>query len=99
QGSCRAHAVEETGGVRILLVEDEPKLAALLRRGLGEEGVTADVAGSGADGLWQATEHPYDVVVLDVMLPDIDGLEVCRRIRAVARGTPILILTAVGSVP
>jgi two-component system, OmpR family, response regulator len=60
--------------VRILLVEDEPKLAGLLQRGLREEGVTADLAGTGADGLWHATERPYDVVVLDVMLPDLDGL-------------------------
>ena len=85
--------------MRILLVEDEPKLAALLRRGLREEGITADVAGNGADGLWRATEHPYDVVVLDVMLPDVDGREVCRRLRAVDRQTPVLMLTAVGSVP
>jgi two-component system OmpR family response regulator len=85
--------------VRILLVEDEAKLAALLQRGLGEEGITADVAGTGADGLWRATEHPYDVVVLDVMLPDLDGVEVCRRIRSVDRRTPVLMLTAVGSVP
>jgi two-component system OmpR family response regulator len=85
--------------VRILLVDDEPKLAALLQRGLREEGITADIAGSGADGLWQATEHPYDVVVLDVMLPDLHGLDVCRRIRAADRHTPVLMLTAVGSVP
>ena len=85
--------------MRILLVEDEPKLAALLARGLREEGIQADLAGTGADGLWQATEHPYDVVVLDVMLPDLDGVEVCRRIRAVDRQTPVLMLTAVGSVP
>jgi two-component system, OmpR family, response regulator len=84
--------------VRILLVDDEPKLAALLQRGLREEGITADVAGSGADGLWQATEHPYDVVVLDVMLPDLHGLDVCRRIRAADAHTPVLMLTAVGSV-
>jgi two-component system, OmpR family, response regulator len=84
--------------VRILIVEDEAKLAALLQRGLGEEGITADVAGTGADGLWQATEHPYDVVVLDLMLPDLDGLELCRRIRAVDRRTPVLMLTAVASV-
>jgi two-component system, OmpR family, response regulator len=87
------------GAVRILLVEDEAKLAALLQRGLREEGITADVAATGADGLWQATENLYDVVVLDVMLPDFDGLEVCRRIRAVDPRTPVLMLTAVGTVP
>ena len=85
--------------MRILLVEDQPKLARLLRRGLLEEGVTADLAATGLDGVWLATEHPYDVVVLDVMLPDVDGLEVCRRIRAVDDGTPILMLTALNAVP
>ena len=80
--------------MRILLVEDQPKLARLLQKGLREEGVTADVAATGLDGVWLATEHPYDVVVLDVMLPDVDGLEVCRRIRAVDDRTPILMLTA-----
>jgi two-component system OmpR family response regulator len=85
--------------VRILLVEDEAKLAGLLQRGLREEGITADVAGSGAEGLWHATEHVYDVIVLDVMLPDVGGLEVCRRVRAADRRTPVLMLTALGSVP
>jgi two-component system OmpR family response regulator len=85
--------------VRILLVEDEAKLAALLQRGLREEEIIADIASTGPDGLWQATEQMYDVVVLDVMLPDLDGLEVCRRIRAVDARTPVLMLTAVGSVP
>ena len=85
--------------MRILLVEDQAKLAALLQRGLREEGITADVAGTGAEGLWHATEHPYDVIVLDVMLPDLDGLEVCRRIRSGGLRTPVLMLTAVGSVP
>ena len=85
--------------MRILLVEDHAKLAGLLRRGLGEEGVCADVSGTGADGLWRATEQPYDVVVLDVMLPDLDGLEVCRRIRRAGVTTPVLMLTAIGGVP
>jgi DNA-binding response OmpR family regulator len=79
--------------MRILLVEDQPKLARLLRKGLLEEGVTADLAATGLDGVWLATEHPYDVVVLDVMLPDVDGLEVCRRIRA-RHNVPIIMLTA-----
>jgi two-component system OmpR family response regulator len=85
--------------VRILLVEDGAKLAALLQRGLAEEGITADVAGTGADGLWHATERPYDVVVLDRMLPDLDGVEVCRQLRSVDARTPVLMLTAVGAVP
>jgi two-component system OmpR family response regulator len=85
--------------MRILLVEDQPKLARLLQQGLREEHVTADVPATGQDGVWRATEQPYDVLVLDVMLPDIDGLEVCRRIRAVDDLTPILMLTALGAVP
>ena len=83
----------------MLLVEDEAKLARLLQRGLREEQIGADIAGNGADGLWMATEQPYDVLVLDVMLPDIEGLEVCRRIRAVDDHTPVLMLTALGAVP
>ncbi len=85
--------------MRVLLVEDEAKLAHLLQRGLREEQVHADVAGTGGDGVWMATEQPYDVLVLDVMLPDLDGIEVCRRIRAVDDHTPVLMLTALGGVP
>jgi len=85
--------------MRILLVEDNAKLAALLRRGLLEEGITAQVAANGVDGLWRATENQYDVVALDVMLPELDGVEVCRRIRAAHVRTPVLMLTAVGAVP
>jgi two-component system, OmpR family, response regulator len=85
--------------MRILLVEDQPKLARLLQQGLREEQIAADVAATGADGVWMATERPYDVLVLDVMLPDIDGLEVCRRVRSVDDRTPVLILTALGAVP
>jgi two-component system OmpR family response regulator len=84
--------------MRILLVEDHAKLAGLLRHGLREEGITADVVGTGADGLWRATEEAYDVLVLDVMLPDLDGVEVCRRLRDLDVRTPVLMLTAVGSV-
>ena len=85
--------------MRILLVEDQESLARLLQHGLREEHVTADVATTGTDGVWMATERPYDVLVLDVMMPDLDGLEVCRRIRAVDDRTPVLMLTALGSVP
>jgi two-component system OmpR family response regulator len=85
--------------MRILLVEDQPKLARLLQQGLREEQITADVASTGADGVWMATERPYDVLVLDVMLPDVNGLEVCRRVRAVDDRTPVLMLTALGAVP
>jgi two-component system OmpR family response regulator len=80
--------------VRVLLVEDEPRLAQLLRRGLEEQGYAVDVAGDGAEALWLATETAYDTIVLDVMLPTLDGLQVTRRLRAARRWTPVLLLTA-----
>jgi two-component system OmpR family response regulator len=75
-------------------VEDEIRTAALLRRGLVEEGYAVDVAADGPDGVWRATEFSYDVVVLDVMLPGFDGFEVCRRLRSAGCWVPVLILTA-----
>jgi two-component system, OmpR family, response regulator len=81
-------------GVRVLIVEDQPKLAALLARGLREEGHAADVADRGEDALWMAPAAPYDVIVLDIMLPGIDGLETCRQLRQNAVWTPVLMLTA-----
>ena len=80
--------------VRVLVVEDEPKLAALLRRGLVEEGHAADVAPTGEDALWRALATPYDAIVLDLMLPGLDGVEVCRRLRAAGVWAPVLMLTA-----
>jgi two-component system OmpR family response regulator len=80
--------------MRALVVEDGSKMAALLRRGLQEEGFAVDVAGNGEDGAWFGTENDYDVILLDVMLPDVDGFEVCRRLRAADRWAPILMLTA-----
>jgi two-component system OmpR family response regulator len=80
--------------MRVLVVEDEIKLAALLRRGLLEEGHAADVAASGEDALWMAQATPYDAIVLDLMLPGIDGLEVCRRLRGDGVWSPVLMLTA-----
>jgi two-component system OmpR family response regulator len=80
--------------MRLLIVEDEAKLAALLRRGLQEEGHAADVAGRGEDALWMARARPYDAIVLDVMLPDLDGFEVCRALRDAEIWTPVLFLTA-----
>ncbi|MBA3330634.1 MAG: response regulator [Actinobacteria bacterium] len=68
--------------MRVLIVEDETKLAGLLRRGLVEESHAADVAGSGEDALWMARAIDYDAIVLDLMLPGIDGFEICRRLRA-----------------
>ncbi len=80
--------------MRILVVEDELKMAGLLRRGLEEEGYAVDLAAAGSDGLWAATENQYDAIVLDVMLPDIDGFEVCRQLRSRGRWAPVLMLTA-----
>jgi len=80
--------------MRILVVEDEPKMAGLLRRGLVEEGYAVDIARTGTDGLWAASENPYDAIVLDVMLPDLDGFEVCRRLRTDDRWAPVIMLTA-----
>ena len=80
--------------MRALVVEDGSKMAALLRRGLQEEGFAVDVAANGEDGSWLGAENDYDVILLDVMLPDVDGFEVCRRLRAADRWAPILMLTA-----
>jgi two-component system, OmpR family, response regulator len=85
--------------MRILVVEDEVKLASLIRRGLREDGLLADVAIRGEDALWMACATEYDAIVLDVMLPGIDGLETCRRLRAEGVRAPILMLTARGEVP
>ena len=80
--------------MRVLVVEDDVKMAGLLRRGLGDEGGVVDVASSGEDGLWMAAATPYDAVILDVMLPGIDGFETCRRLREQDVWTPVLVLTA-----
>jgi two-component system OmpR family response regulator len=81
-------------GMRVLVVEDASRVAALLRRGLVEEGYAVDVAGDGPTAVWQATEGAYDAIVLDVMLPGYDGFEVCRRLRRAGRWAPVLMLTA-----
>jgi two-component system OmpR family response regulator len=80
--------------MRVLVVEDETKLRELLRRGLGEEGYTADVADRGEEALWMAHAVSYDAIVLDVMLPGADGFEVCRRLRGNGVWAPVLMLTA-----
>jgi two-component system OmpR family response regulator len=80
--------------MRLLVVEDEPRMATLLERGFREEGYAVDVAGEGPTGLWLATENDYDAVVIDVMLPGLDGFEVCRRMRSEGRWAPVLLLTA-----
>jgi two-component system, OmpR family, response regulator len=83
----------------VLIVEDEEKLALLIRRGLREQGIATDVALTGEDALWMAGSTSYDGIVLDVMLPGVDGFEVCRRLRAERVRTPILMLTARDAVP
>jgi two-component system OmpR family response regulator len=80
--------------MRVLVVEDDVKMASLLRRGLGEDGSAVDVARSGEDAVWMAAAAPYDAVVLDVMLPGIDGFETCRRLRDDGMWAPVLLLTA-----
>jgi len=80
--------------MRVLVVEDEPKLAALLARALREEGHPTDVAGRGEEALWMANVAPYDAIVLDVMLPDLDGFEIVRRLRAKEIWAPVMMLTA-----
>jgi len=80
--------------VRILVVEDERRLAELLKSGLTKEGFAVDLAGDGREGLWMASEHPYDVIVLDVMLPLLNGYGVCAQLRVRGNWTPILMLTA-----
>lgn len=80
--------------MRILVVEDERRLAAGLRAGLVAEGFAVDVASDGTDGLWRAREHRYDAIVLDIMLPGINGYRVCEILRRERNWTPILMLTA-----
>jgi two-component system, OmpR family, response regulator len=80
--------------MRALVVEDELKMAALIRRGLVEEGYAADVARTGEEALWMARATPYDAIVLDLMLPGRSGLEVCKALRESGVWSPILILTA-----
>src|SRR5688500_17410348 len=80
--------------MRILVVEDDPKMAGLLRRGLQEDGRAADVARIGDDALWMAQAVEYDAIVLDLLLPGLDGVEVCRRLRGSGVWSPVLMLTA-----
>jgi DNA-binding response OmpR family regulator len=80
--------------VRVLVVEDEERLAEGLRRGLEAEGFATDVASNGTDGLWMAREFPYDAIVLDILLPGMNGYKVCAALREEGDWTPILMLTA-----
>ncbi len=80
--------------MRILLVEDEPRIASFIRRGMEEEQHAVDVAADGDEGLHLAVVNPYDILVLDVMLPRLNGIELCRLLRAHGNATPVLMLTA-----
>jgi len=80
--------------VRLLVVEDEPRLGAALKRGLEAEGFAVDVATTGTDGLWRAREVGYDAIILDILLPGMNGFRVCSTLRAEGIWTPILMLTA-----
>jgi two-component system, OmpR family, response regulator len=80
--------------MRVLVVEDDPGMARVLVRGLSEEGYAVDRCADGQEALWQAREFAYDAVVLDVMLPAVDGFEVCRRLRDEHVSAPVLMLTA-----
>src|SRR5690349_8480794 len=85
------------GGMNVLVVEDEVKMAALIRRGLGEQGLSVDVAGSGEEAVGMAGACDYDAIVLDVILPGVDGFETCRRMRQEGIWSPVLMLTARGA--
>jgi len=80
--------------MRVLVVEDEIRMARMLQRGLSEDGYSGDLVADGLEAVWQASEIDYDAVVLDLMLPGIDGFEVCRRLREAGRWAPVLMLTA-----
>ena len=80
--------------MRLLVVEDEKKIASALKRGLTAEGFTVDVANNGVEGLWSATENEYDAIILDILLPQMNGYVVCAKLRERGIWTPILMLTA-----
>jgi DNA-binding response OmpR family regulator len=84
--------------MRVLVIEDEPRLAGYIQKGLAEEAFTADVATDGETGLERARTTTYDLIILDLMLPGVDGMTVCRRLRAEGNDVPILVLSARGMV-
>lgn len=83
--------------MKLLVVEDEPNLLSIIRKGLSESGHEVSAAMDGTTALEMASAHAFDVIVLDVMLPDVNGIEICRRLRANGDYTPILLLTALGT--
>src|SRR5437016_4973849 len=80
--------------MRVLIVEDDPRMGRLLQQGMSAEGISVHLEAEGEDGVASAVDGEFDVIVLDVMLPDIDGFEVCRRLREARVWTPVLMLTA-----
>jgi two-component system OmpR family response regulator len=84
--------------VRVLVVDDEPRMAALLKRGLADEGYVVDVATTGPDALSRALEFDYDAVLLDVMLPGMSGIEVCRQLRERKCWVTVLMITAADTI-
>ena len=90
--------VWDNGVVRVLIVEDEPHMAELIGRGLAKEGMAVDIAPTGEQAIEMVGTADYDSIVLDVMLPGIDGFETCRRLRAGAVWSPVIMLTALDSV-
>jgi two-component system OmpR family response regulator len=84
--------------MRVLVAEDDTRMAGLLRRGLTEDGYAVDVVGDGPEAVWMARENPYSTIVLDCMLPGLDGFEACRRLRGAGCWAPIIMLTARTSV-
>ena len=90
----RAHLILRTEYVKILIVEDEPKTGSYLRQGLSEAGYVVDLLANGVDGLHLALEGAHDLVILDVMLPGLDGWQVLQELRRHGRETPVLFLTA-----
>lgn len=83
--------------MKILVIEDEPKVAAFIQKGLNESGYETDVVYDGEMGKWQATKNDYDIILLDVIIPLINGRELCRQIRKVKPNLPVLMLTALGT--
>lgn len=81
----------------LLLVEDEPNVVSVIKRGLADYGFDVSVAGNGLTGLQMALSHPFDLLILDVMLPGMDGIQICRRVREKNTHVPILMLTALDS--
>src|SRR3954464_7135111 len=90
----RLTVVHDNDRVRVLVIEDEAKLANVIARGLREEGYAVDIAGRGEDAIWMAGAAAYDAILLDVMLPGVDGFDVCRRLRTLEVWSPVLLLTA-----